>query len=34
MPLQDLYKRTQETEGVKKAKICMHTGTFVFHFKG
>jgi hypothetical protein len=34
LPPQDLYKRTQETEGVKKAKLCMHTGTFVFHFKG
>lgn len=30
---QDLYSRTQEQEGVKKAKLCMHTGTFVFHFK-
>jgi hypothetical protein len=34
LPPQDLYKRTQETEGVQKAKLCMHTGTFVFHFKG
>lgn len=31
---QDLYARTQHTEGVKKAKLCMHTGTFVYHFKG
>jgi hypothetical protein len=29
---QDLYGRSQKAE--KKAKICMHTGTFVYHFKG
>ena len=30
--LQDLFGRSQKAE--KKAKICMHTGTFVYHFKG
>ena len=29
---QDLFGRSQKAE--KKAKICMHTGTFVYHFKG
>ena len=27
----DLYKRA--TTGDEKARICMHTGTFVYHFK-
>lgn len=30
--IQDLFGRSQKAE--KKAKICMHTGTFVYHFKG
>lgn len=33
MPAQDLYARSQDRNRDRQAKICMHMGTFVFHFK-
>lgn len=32
--MQDLYTRLQQKRGGAKGKICMHTGAFVFHYKG
>lgn len=30
----DLYGRSQRGPKSRRARLCLHTGTFVFHFKG
>ncbi len=30
----DLYGRSQRGPETRRARVCLHTGTFVFHFKG
>ena len=32
--MQDLYTRTQDPSRDRQAKLCMHMGTFVWHWKG